>query len=90
MPNAVNSNEEVRTRGKMCAESNIYGVGVCVESHFRREYYHEEYPLYYFLGETYMGVKVDSGMQSNTSQTHYDFKNTTYLFQATYMKHNTQ
>lgn len=50
-------------RGKMCAESDIYGVGVCVESQFRREYYHEEYPLYYFLGETYMGVKVDRGMQ---------------------------
>ncbi|KAG8003726.1 Vitellogenin [Nibea albiflora] len=47
-------------RGKMCAESNIYGVGVCVESRLRREYYHEEYPLYYFLGETYMGVKVDA------------------------------
>ncbi|KAE8294103.1 Vitellogenin [Larimichthys crocea] len=67
MPNAVNSHKanQVLTpntwnpRGKMCAESDIYGVGVCVESQFRREYYHEEYPLYYFLGETYMGVKVD-------------------------------
>ncbi|XP_074491254.1 vitellogenin 3, phosvitinless [Sebastes fasciatus] len=43
---------------KMCAESNIYGAGMCVESELRREYYHEEYPLYYFLGYTHMAVKV--------------------------------
>ncbi|XP_042368565.1 vitellogenin 3, phosvitinless [Plectropomus leopardus] len=43
---------------KMCAESNIYGAGLCVESELRREYYHEEYPLYYFLGYTQMAFKI--------------------------------
>nr|CEF90400.1 vitellogenin [Sparus aurata] len=43
---------------KMCAESKIYGAGICVESELRREYYHEEYPLYYFLGYTNLEVKV--------------------------------
>nr|ADD63988.1 vitellogenin C [Thunnus thynnus] len=56
--------EEIQTpntwhpRSKMCTESNIYGVGLCVESELRREYYHEEYPLYYFLGYTNVAVKV--------------------------------
>ncbi|KAK5930759.1 hypothetical protein CgunFtcFv8_026972 [Champsocephalus gunnari] len=56
--------EQVSTRkswypkNKVCAESNIYGAGVCVESEFRREYYHEEYPLYYFLGYTRIALKV--------------------------------
>ncbi|XP_068563229.1 vitellogenin 3, phosvitinless [Cebidichthys violaceus] len=45
-------------RDKMCAESNIYGAGLCVEYKLRREYYHEEYPLYYFLGYTHMAFKV--------------------------------
>ncbi|XP_073332486.1 vitellogenin 3, phosvitinless [Pagrus major] len=45
-------------RAKMCAESNIYGAGICVESEMQREYYHEEYPLYYFLGYTNLAVKV--------------------------------
>ncbi|XP_054458092.1 vitellogenin 3, phosvitinless [Anoplopoma fimbria] len=45
-------------RAKMCAESNIYGAGLCMESELRREYYHEEYPLYYFLGYTNMVFKV--------------------------------
>nr|XP_033476965.1 vitellogenin 3, phosvitinless [Epinephelus lanceolatus] len=43
---------------KMCTKSNIYGAGLCVESELRREYYHEEYPLYYFLGYTHMAFKV--------------------------------
>nr|XP_057930076.1 vitellogenin 3, phosvitinless [Doryrhamphus excisus] len=43
---------------KMCTESNIYGAGLCVESELRREYYHEEYPLYYFLGYTNMALKA--------------------------------
>ncbi|XP_060890985.1 vitellogenin 3, phosvitinless [Labrus mixtus] len=43
---------------KLCTESNIYGTGLCVESELKREYYHEEYPLYYFLGYTYMALKV--------------------------------
>ncbi|XP_034562594.1 vitellogenin 3, phosvitinless [Notolabrus celidotus] len=43
---------------KMCAESSIYGTGICVESELKREYYHEEYPLYYFLGYTQMAMKV--------------------------------
>uniref|UniRef100_A0A8C3A5Q8 Vitellogenin 3, phosvitinless n=1 Tax=Cyclopterus lumpus TaxID=8103 RepID=A0A8C3A5Q8_CYCLU len=47
-----------KTFDNMCAESNIYGVGLCVESEFRREYYHDEYPLYYFLGYTHMAFKV--------------------------------
>ncbi|KAM3620307.1 uncharacterized protein V6R79_021373 [Siganus canaliculatus] len=45
-------------KGKMCAESNLYGLGFCVESELRREYYHEEYPLYYFLGSTQVALKV--------------------------------
>uniref|UniRef100_UPI0037E9A8CE vitellogenin 3, phosvitinless n=1 Tax=Semicossyphus pulcher TaxID=241346 RepID=UPI0037E9A8CE len=45
-------------RVKKCAESNIYGTGLCMESEIKREYYHEEYPLYYFLGYTYMAIKV--------------------------------
>ncbi|XP_076582051.1 vitellogenin 3, phosvitinless [Chaetodon auriga] len=45
-------------RAKMCAESNIYGAGLCVESELRREYYHEEYPLYYFLGYTDVAFKL--------------------------------
>ncbi|XP_039984094.1 vitellogenin 3, phosvitinless isoform X2 [Xiphias gladius] len=45
-------------RAERCAESNIYGAGVCVESELRREYYHEEYPLYYFLGYTHLAFKV--------------------------------
>lgn len=45
-------------RSKMCAESSIYGTGICVESELKRDYYHEEYPLYYFLGYTYMAVKI--------------------------------
>ncbi|XP_034085695.1 vitellogenin 3, phosvitinless isoform X2 [Gymnodraco acuticeps] len=64
MPNAIDSNDEVSTRNswypktKVCAESNIYGAGVCVESEFRRDYYHDEYPLYYFLGYTRIALKV--------------------------------
>ena len=49
-------------RARMCAESTIYGAGICVESELQREYYHEEYPLYYFLGYTNLGVKVVPGM----------------------------
>ncbi|XP_034737765.1 vitellogenin 3, phosvitinless [Etheostoma cragini] len=45
-------------RSKTCAESKIYGAGLCLESELRREYYHEEYPLYYFLGYTNMALKV--------------------------------
>ncbi|XP_053723141.1 vitellogenin 3, phosvitinless [Synchiropus splendidus] len=45
-------------KAKVCAESNIYGAGLCVESELRREYYHEEYPLYYFLGYTNIAVKL--------------------------------
>ncbi len=53
-------------RAKMCAESGIYGVGLCVESELRREYFHEEYPLYYFLGYTYMAVKVVPRMHNKS------------------------
>uniref|UniRef100_A0A665UXN5 Vitellogenin 3, phosvitinless n=1 Tax=Echeneis naucrates TaxID=173247 RepID=A0A665UXN5_ECHNA len=48
-------------RAKTCTESNIYGGGLCVESELRREYYHEEYPLYYFLGYTNLALKVVPG-----------------------------
>uniref|UniRef100_A0A8D0AVV6 Vitellogenin 3, phosvitinless n=1 Tax=Sander lucioperca TaxID=283035 RepID=A0A8D0AVV6_SANLU len=67
MPTAIDSNDEVLTpntwhpRSNMCAESKIYGAGLCVESELRREYYHEEYPLYYFLGYTHMALKVIPG-----------------------------
>ncbi|XP_038571649.1 vitellogenin 3, phosvitinless [Micropterus salmoides] len=72
IPNIAASNDEVlrphpdqiltpntwHPKAKMCTESNIYGVGLCVESELRREYYDEQYPLYYFLGYTNMAVKV--------------------------------
>uniref|UniRef100_A0A3Q3K2X2 Vitellogenin domain-containing protein n=1 Tax=Monopterus albus TaxID=43700 RepID=A0A3Q3K2X2_MONAL len=45
-------------RSTLCAESYIYGAGLCVESELRRASYKEEYPLYYFLGYTHLAVKV--------------------------------
>uniref|UniRef100_A0A8D3CBF9 Vitellogenin 3, phosvitinless n=1 Tax=Scophthalmus maximus TaxID=52904 RepID=A0A8D3CBF9_SCOMX len=66
VPTAIDSNDEVTLKGrniwhpqtKMCTESHIYGAGVCVESEIRREYYNEEYPLYYFLGYTHLAFKI--------------------------------
>ncbi|XP_059197125.1 vitellogenin 3, phosvitinless [Centropristis striata] len=73
MPNAIDSPQPTAVKSesdqiltsntwhpnaKVCAESNIYGAGLCVKSELRREYYHEEYPLYYFLGYTHMEIKV--------------------------------
>ncbi|XP_011613259.2 vitellogenin 3, phosvitinless [Takifugu rubripes] len=43
---------------KYCAESKVYGLGLCAVSELRRQYYHEEYPLYYFLGFTHMAIKA--------------------------------
>ncbi|XP_054908990.1 vitellogenin 3, phosvitinless [Poeciliopsis prolifica] len=43
---------------KMCHEDNIYGVGFCLEYELKREYHDEEYPLYYFLGYSYMAFKI--------------------------------
>ncbi|KAM6922087.1 vitellogenin 3, phosvitinless [Xenentodon cancila] len=43
---------------KMCTKSNVYGVGVCVDYEIKRQFYHEEFPLYYFLGYTSMSLKV--------------------------------
>ncbi|KAK0131503.1 Vitellogenin [Merluccius polli] len=43
---------------KVCAESTVYGLGVCMESELRRAYYHEEYPLYYFLGYTHFALSI--------------------------------
>uniref|UniRef100_A0A3B4AAV3 Vitellogenin domain-containing protein n=1 Tax=Periophthalmus magnuspinnatus TaxID=409849 RepID=A0A3B4AAV3_9GOBI len=43
---------------KMCYKSTTYGVSVCSEYELRREYNHEEYPLYYFLGFTHVALKV--------------------------------
>ncbi|XP_061680894.1 vitellogenin 3, phosvitinless [Syngnathoides biaculeatus] len=45
-------------RTKMCTDNNIYGAVFCVESELRRAYYHEEYPLYYFLGYTNVALKA--------------------------------
>ncbi|XP_028259009.1 vitellogenin 3, phosvitinless [Parambassis ranga] len=45
-------------RTRICAESNIYGLGLCVQFELRRQYYHEEYPLYYFLGFVHTAVTV--------------------------------
>lgn len=50
---------------KYCAGSNIYGFGLCAASELRRQYYHEEYPLYYFLGSTDMAIEAVPGMPSN-------------------------
>ncbi|XP_043985509.1 vitellogenin 3, phosvitinless [Gambusia affinis] len=43
---------------KMCYEHNIYGVGFCMEYELKRQYYNEEYPLYYFLGYGNMAFKI--------------------------------
>uniref|UniRef100_A0A672HI71 Vitellogenin 3, phosvitinless n=1 Tax=Salarias fasciatus TaxID=181472 RepID=A0A672HI71_SALFA len=43
---------------KMCAKSNMYGLDLCVEADVRRQYYHRDYPLSYFLGYTYMALKL--------------------------------
>lgn len=48
-----------------CAESKIYGFGVCATSDILRKYYHEEYPLYYFMGFTHMAIKAVRGTPSN-------------------------
>uniref|UniRef100_A0A8C7Z8D7 Vitellogenin 3, phosvitinless n=1 Tax=Oryzias sinensis TaxID=183150 RepID=A0A8C7Z8D7_9TELE len=50
----------------MCAESDIYGVGMCMEYDLRRQYYHEEFPLYYFLGYSHMELKI---VPVNTTKT---------------------
>ncbi|KAM9385804.1 vitellogenin 3, phosvitinless [Pholidichthys leucotaenia] len=41
-----------------CMKSGIYRVGICVRSDMKRSYFHQEYPLYYFLGYTRMAVVV--------------------------------
>ncbi|KAF3690845.1 Vitellogenin [Channa argus] len=69
MPSIIDCNEQVSSdqmlkpntwhpRVQMCAESNIYGAGVCAEYELRREYYQKEYPLYYLLGYTHFAIKV--------------------------------
>ncbi|XP_077390473.1 vitellogenin 3, phosvitinless isoform X2 [Festucalex cinctus] len=45
-------------RDKMCTVKNIYGAVFCIESELRRAYYHEEYPLYYFLGYSNVELKA--------------------------------
>uniref|UniRef100_A0AAQ6AMA4 Vitellogenin domain-containing protein n=1 Tax=Amphiprion ocellaris TaxID=80972 RepID=A0AAQ6AMA4_AMPOC len=47
-----------RPKTNSCVESQIYGAGLCVESEIRRQYYNEEYPLFYFLGYTQMAIKL--------------------------------
>ncbi|XP_069009581.1 vitellogenin 3, phosvitinless [Embiotoca jacksoni] len=59
---------------KLCHESSIYGVGICVEAELRRQYFHEEYPLYYFLGYTYMALKMVPGQAINpVDKIHFEF-----------------
>uniref|UniRef100_A0A673CLL0 Vitellogenin 3, phosvitinless n=1 Tax=Sphaeramia orbicularis TaxID=375764 RepID=A0A673CLL0_9TELE len=48
----------MRNPQEICAESDAYGIGVCLESEFRKEYRPEQYPLYYLLGYTRFGLKV--------------------------------
>ncbi|KAM4740042.1 vitellogenin 3, phosvitinless [Anableps anableps] len=43
---------------RMCYEWNIYGMGFCKEYELKRQYYYEEYPLYYFLGYSKMAFKI--------------------------------
>lgn len=50
---------------KYCTGSNIYGFGLCADSELWRQYYHEEYPLYYFLGFTHMAIKAVPGTPSS-------------------------
>nr|ACI30219.1 vitellogenin C [Xenotoca eiseni] len=63
-PSADPSNEEVLQpntwypTSRMCYEYNIYGVGLCMEYELKRQYYYEEYPLYYFLGYSNMALKI--------------------------------
>uniref|UniRef100_A0A3P9LDY0 Vitellogenin n=1 Tax=Oryzias latipes TaxID=8090 RepID=A0A3P9LDY0_ORYLA len=76
MPNPTESNAESQKpfwnpnywhpSYNMCAESDIYGVGMCMEYDLRRQYYHEEFPLYYFLGYSHMELKI---VPVNTTKT---------------------
>uniref|UniRef100_A0A8C5CB38 Vitellogenin 3, phosvitinless n=1 Tax=Gadus morhua TaxID=8049 RepID=A0A8C5CB38_GADMO len=43
---------------KMCAESTVFGLGMCMESKLQRAYFQEEYPLYYFLGYTHLAINI--------------------------------
>nr|XP_055040397.1 vitellogenin 3, phosvitinless [Misgurnus anguillicaudatus] len=45
-------NEDSEVKIKQCAESKIYGTAICIEAEAKRSHYHQEYPLYYFLGHT--------------------------------------
>lgn len=54
-----------------CLKSPIYGARLCVESEFRRQYYHEEYPLYYFLGYTRLAVRLVPGRHDARLSTVY-------------------
>ncbi|KAG7259865.1 hypothetical protein CRUP_005066 [Coryphaenoides rupestris] len=69
MPVAMDANNEIVRSGaaivkeratapKVCAESVVYGLGMCVESELQRAYYREEYPLYYFMGYTHFALKI--------------------------------
>uniref|UniRef100_A0A8C5DD27 Vitellogenin-like n=1 Tax=Gouania willdenowi TaxID=441366 RepID=A0A8C5DD27_GOUWI len=37
---------------------DFYQISYSIESELKRLYYHEEYPLYYFLGYTHMALKI--------------------------------
>ncbi|XP_054871251.1 vitellogenin 3, phosvitinless [Amphiprion ocellaris] len=64
IPDITVSNDQIQTaniwrpKTNSCVESQIYGAGLCVESEIRRQYYNEEYPLFYFLGYTQMAIKL--------------------------------
>ncbi|XP_037554173.1 vitellogenin 3, phosvitinless [Nematolebias whitei] len=42
----------------MSTEGDVYGVGLCAEYSLKRQYYREDYPLYYFLGYANMSLKI--------------------------------
>lgn len=53
---------------RYCTGSNIYELGLCAVSELRRQYYHEEYPLYYVLGFTHVAIKAVPGTYAGLSR----------------------
>uniref|UniRef100_H3C2Y7 Vitellogenin 3, phosvitinless n=1 Tax=Tetraodon nigroviridis TaxID=99883 RepID=H3C2Y7_TETNG len=66
-----------------CAVSNVYGFGLCADSELQRQYYHEEYPLYYFLGFTHLAIKaVPVQAVKPVEKIHLEFNANTSVFET--------
>ncbi|XP_068612952.1 vitellogenin-like [Brachionichthys hirsutus] len=64
LPNTMDADDQYQKQKmwhpkfKTCAKSKTYGAGLCLEFELRRQYYQEEYPLYYFLGYTRVALTI--------------------------------